>query len=462
MKALTIPSLTVVILALALLPLTPTCVHAAKPVVSGETKEHKDAGKPSFAKATAGTSSERDARMTWWREARFGMFIHWGLYAVPAGIYDGKKAGGTGEWIMYRVKIPVALYAEYAKEFNPVKFNADEWVKIAKDAGMKYIVITAKHHDGFAMYPSKVSPFNIVDATPFKRDPLAELAAACRKEGIKLGFYYSQAQDWHHSGGAKWRTGAWDPAQNGSMDEYIDKIAVPQVREILSNYGEFPVVLWWDTPKEMTKERAEKLFQAVQELKPDIIMNNRLGGGYHKGDTETPEQKIPAEGFKDRDWETCMTLNSTWGYKSSDNDWKSTEKLLRNLIDIASKGGNYLLNVGPDAEGVIPQPSVQRLAEVGAWMKVNGESVYGTTASPSGAPAWGRYTKKGNKLYAHVFDWPKDGNLTVDIKDLKSPSVTLLATKANLEVKETAEGLSIKVPDVAPDKIASVIVIENQ
>jgi len=443
MKASTITSLTAVILAMALLPLTHTCVQAAQPVVPGETKEHKD------------------ARMAWWREARFGMFIHWGLYAVPAGTYDGKKAGGTGEWIMHRGKIPVARYAEYAKEFNPVKFNAGEWVKIAKNAGMKYIVITAKHHDGFAIYPSKVTPFNLVDATPFKRDPLAELAVACRKEGIKLGFYYSQAQDWHHPGGAKWRDGAWDPAQEGSMDEYIDKIAVPQVREILSNYGEFPAVLWWDTPKQMTRERAEKLFQAVHELKPDIIMNNRLGSGYHKGDTETPEQKIPAEGFRDRDWETCMTLNGTWGYKSHDNDWKSTETLLRNLIDIASKGGNYLLNVGPDSEGVIPQPSVERLAEIGAWMKVNGEAVYGTTASPWGAPTWGRYTKKSDKLYAHVFDWPKDGNLTVAIKGLKLPSAYLLATRTKLEVKATDEGLSIKVPAEAPDKIASVIVIEQ-
>src|SRR5882724_6945295 len=173
------------------------------------------------------TKAQRDARMAWWREAKFGMFIHWGVYSVPAGIYHDKAVPGIGEWIMNKGKIPMAEYQQFAKQFNPVKFNADEWVAIAKNAGMKYIVITSKHHDGFAMFGSKVSPYNIVDATPFKRDPLKELAAACEKNGIKLGFYYSQAQDWHHPGGAAWN-GHWDKAQDGSMDDYIANIAVPQ------------------------------------------------------------------------------------------------------------------------------------------------------------------------------------------------------------------------------------------
>ena len=184
------------------------------------------------------TKSQHDARMAWWREAKFGMFIHWGVYSVPAGFYNGKPVPGIGEWIMNRGKIPMAEYQGYAKEFDPTNFNAEEWVKIAKDAGQKYIVITSKHHDGFAMFDSKASDWNIVKATPFGRDPLKELAAACKKEGIKLGFYYSQAQDWNNGGSAS--GGKWDTAQQHDMDDYIDKIAVPQVKEILSNYGRFP------------------------------------------------------------------------------------------------------------------------------------------------------------------------------------------------------------------------------
>jgi len=434
--------LPVLLLAAGLLP---GGLHAAAPKVLAERNE---------------TQEQRDARMKWWREARFGMFIHWGIYSVPAGTYNGKKIGGIGEWIMNRGKIPVARYAEYAKEFNPVKFNADEWVKIAKDAGMKYIVITSKHHDGFAMFPSKASPFNIDDATPFKRDPLKELADACRKEGIQLGFYYSQAQDWHQPGGAA-SGGHWDKAaQDGSMDQYIDKIAVPQVREILSHYGEFPAVLWWDTAIDMNKERAAKLYKVVQELKPNIIMNNRLGGGY-KGDTETPEQHIPLGGFKDgRDWETCMTMNDTWGYKSYDNKWKSTKSLLCNLIDIASKGGNYLLNVGPTAEGLIPQPSIDRLREIGAWMKTNGEAIYGTTTSPLKKPTWGRYTQKPGKLYLHVFDWPEDGKLVVTGLANKPRKAVLLDGGNPLEFVAGKNSVTLTLPEKALNKIATVIVLD--
>ena len=256
--------------------------------------------------------------MKWWREARFGMFIHWGVYSVPAGTYKDKKISGIGEWIMNNGKIPVAEYKAYAKEFNPVNYNPDEWVRLAKEAGMKYIVITSKHHDGFALFDSKVTDWDIVDATPYGKDLLKPLAQACKKHGIKLGFYYSQAQDWNHAGGAA-NGGHWDPAQDGDMNEYIQKIAAPQVREILTNYGDI-AVLWWDTPTDMTRQRADML-QPLIELQPGIITNNRLGGGY-PGDTETPEQFIPATGFKDRDWETCMTMNNTWGYKSYDNSWK--------------------------------------------------------------------------------------------------------------------------------------------
>ncbi len=405
------------------------------------------------------TQEQRDARMKWWREAKFGLFIHWGVYSVPAGTYKGKRIGGAGEWIMNSAKIPVAEYRQFSKEFNPVKYNPDEWVKLAKEAGMKYIVITSKHHDGFALFDSKVTEWDVVDATPYKKDLLKPLAEACRKYGIKLGYYYSQAQDWNHPGGAA-AGGHWDPAQEGSMDEYIDKIAVPQVKEILSNYGPLGV-LWWDTPVNMTPERAKKLI-ALLKLQPGIIHNNRLGGGF-RGDTETPEQHIPATGFQGRDLETCMTMNNTWGYRSDDNNWKSTKVLIRNLVDIVSKGGNYLLNVGPTSEGVIPEASVERLEEIGKWMKVNSKAIYATTASPFRKLPWGRCTKKVDGdmtiLYLHVFDWPSDGSLLVPGLKNEVTSASLLASGKKLKSNKTEDGVIISVPQTAPDEISSTIVL---
>ncbi len=408
------------------------------------------------------TTAERNARMAWWRDARFGMFIHWGVYAVPAGTYKGEQVKGIGEWIMNRGKIPMAEYQPFAKEFNPVKFNADEWVRTAKNAGMKYIVITSKHHDGFAMFETKASPWNIVQSSPFGRDPLKELAAACRKYGLKLGFYYSQAQDWNNGGAAS--GGKWDPAQQHDMDDYIDKIAVPQVREILTQYGDAPAVLWWDTPHDMNKERADRLIELLK-LRPGIIHNNRLGGGY-KGDTETPEQFVPATGYPGRDWETCMTMNDTWGFKSYDDHWKSTATLIRNLVDIASKGGNYLLNVGPTSEGVIPAASAQRLEEIGKWMKVNGVSIYGTGASPFNRLPWGRCTQQpdtdGATLYLHVFNWPQDGKLVVPglKNDVANAYVLGDPAKKSLTFERGEKGVTLAVPPAAPDPISSTIALK--
>ncbi len=429
------------------------------------------------------TKEQRDARMAWWREARFGMFINIGLYSVPAGTYQGHQVGSLGEWIMNFGKIPVAEYKQYAKEFNPVKYDPDEWIRLAKEAGMKYIVFDVKHHDGFALFDSKASDWDVVDATPYGKDMLKPMAEACRKYGIKLGLYYSQAQDWCHPGGSAWRRpaksgwdnpdaekidaytaehgGHWDPAQLGDMDEYIKTIAAPQIREILTNYGSV-AILWWDTPIDMTTERADML-QPLINLQPGIITNNRLGGGY-RGDTETPEQHIPATGYVDRDWETCMTMNGTWGYKSFDHNWKSTEKLLTNLVDIASKGGNYLLNIGPTAEGVIPQPSIDRLREIGQWMAVNSESIYGTSASPFEKLTWGRCTKKayinGANLYLHVFERPDEGKLF--LPGLKNDIIQayLLATGQNLDTISDPQGVTVTLPQELPDPIDSVVVLK--
>ena len=378
------------------------------------------------------TPEQKNARMEWFREARFGMFIHWGLYSILAGRWDGKEIPGIGEWIMNSASIPVAQYQALAARFNPTEFSAAGIVGLAKSAGMKYIVITSKHHDGFAMFDSKANPFNIVQGTPFQRDPLKELAAECRKQGVKLGFYYSQDQDWTAPGGAAYKrddhkppTYHWDPAQDGSFATYLETKAIPQIQELLTNYGEFPAIVWFDTPtKDMTPELAGKIVTVLNQH-PKLIWNNRLGGGY-KGDTETPEQYIPAQGYPGRDWEACMTMNDTWGYKVDDTNFKSTETLLRNLVDIASKGGNYLLNIGPMATGEVPQPEVDRLHEMGKWLAVNGEAIYATSPTlfgdeagsfsttekdkdgkPKFIPTWKwRSTTTANRIYIHFFEWP--------------------------------------------------------
>jgi alpha-L-fucosidase len=397
-------------------------------------------------------------KMQWWKDAKFGMFIHWGISSTWAGRYQGKEVPGNSEWIMHGAKIPMSAYQKLASLFNPAAFDADQWVRIAKQAGMKYIVFTSKHHDGFAMFKSEASALNVVDATPFGRDVVKELAEACRKYDMKFGIYYSQAQDWNHPGGAV-SGGSWDPAQKGSMDDYLDKVAVPQVKELLTNYGAISV-LWWDTPNDMTKERAEKFFPLLA-LQPAMITNNRLGGGV-RGDMQTPEQTIPATGIPGKNWESCITMNDSWGYKRRDSNWKSSATLIRDLIDICSKGGNLLLNVGPTSEGVIPAPSVDRLKDLGDWLIRNGEAIYGTEASPFSYLSWGRATRKGNKIFLHVFEWPSNGILKVPLPlPNKIGKAYLLAEPGRkLSYHRDHKDTVLKLPVTAPDSIASVIVLE--
>ena len=401
------------------------------------------------------TPEQRDQRLAWFNNARFGMFIHWGVYSVPAGKYKGQEIPSDSCFIAERTKMPLTDYHAFAAQFNPTQYDPEAWVRLARDAGMKYIVITTKHHDGFALFDSKASEWDMVDATPYGKDLITPLAEACRKYGIKLGFYYSQCEDWGNPGG-RIRKGKWDPLQEGEFMDYIHQIAVPQVKELLTNYGDVSV-FWWDTPTKMTQEASDALIEQLK-LQPGIIHNNRLG--FYDGDLQTPEQHIPstAEGHS---WEACMTIRDTWGFKLSDRNFKSTQTLLHNLIDIASKGGNYLLNVGPTSEGLIPATSQERLREIGEWMQLYGDSIYGTQASLFARPVWGRTTFKsepeGAILYLHVFDWKQDGTLFIPVGNEVLSCALLNDREQTFEVGRNAEGLTVTMRGATPNPICSVI-----
>ena len=422
------------------------CLTAAVPIpvlrAEGATNAVTTASpSPSPALREPETPEQHDARMAWWRKAKFGMFIHWGLYAIPA----------DGEWHMRQKKVPIAEYRKYAADFNPVKFDADEWASIAHDAGMQYMVLTTKHHDGFAMFHSKASDYNIVDATPFRRDPLKELSLACPKHGIKLGTYYSVIADWGHPGGGA-GCEKWDEAQKGDLDEYINTVSLPQVKELLSNYGPI-AVMWFDSdgaqPK--TPEQAAR-YAPILKHQPDLIVDPRLHG--LPGDFETCEGRIPMQPPVG-DWELCDRANGSWGYTGAPA--RTLESLLHELIEAWGKGGNVLLNVGPNREGIIPADSVAVLKQIGAWLKVNGEAVYGSKRGPFDYLPWGYSTRKGEMLYLFVLQWPKEGMLRV-------PMVTpiektwLLADPNRILKTEIKDGMTeIQVPKQAPDPIATVI-----
>ncbi len=425
----------------------------------------------------AETKAEFDQRMEWFREARFGMFIHWGLYSVPAGEWKGQKFNSNVEWIQSHAQIPVSEYTPLKEGFNPTKYDAEAWVKLAKDAGMKYIVITTKHHDGFCLWDSKQTDWDIA-STPYRKDLLKPLAAACVKHGIKLCFYHS-IMDWHHpqwGNKAAWRGNA--ATEKPDMDQFTAYLKA-QLKEILTDYGQIGII-WFDGEWEdaWTHERGKDLYAWLRDLDPKLIINNRVDkgrdgmAGMNKeekfvGDYGTPEQEIPANGLPGVDWEACMTMNETWGFSAHDTHWKSTETLVRNLIDIASKGGNYLLNVGPTAEGEIPAVSIERLQAIAPWMKANGDAIHGTQASPfPRIPAWGRCTTRplpGGKtrLYLHVFDWPADGRLVLSGLTNRALGASLLTKPGQaLDVKSDARGTVVQLPAKAPDALASVVVLD--
>jgi alpha-L-fucosidase len=448
-----------------------------------------NANGPVRAKPTE-SPEEHAARIAWWREARFGMFIHWGLYSVPAGVWKDKvHATGYSEWIMFGEKIPVKEYELLAKRFNPSKFDAKAWVAIAKQAGMKYMVLTTKHHEGFSMFKSRLTPYNIVDATPFKRDVTKELADACRDSGMRFGCYYSIDRDWYRPQGRNnyRQNNFWDfpDTKREDFDRYFATFAKPQVAELLTNYH--PDVLWFDGIEMKTDAQVEDLYQMIRKLGPGCLLNSRIRDCrfparipppycdyISTGDNEIADKPL---GFE---WENPGTLNTSYGYNQGDNNWVDAKEVVARLVEIVSKGGNYLLNVGPTAEGVIPQPSVDRLLEVGAWMKVNGDAVYGSTpwkvfheqALPGGKTARSpdptaaakidvRFTAKGNSVYVICMAWPEEDLL---IKALGKPGVSgktvvavrMLGGSEAVKWRQSDNGLALSVPHEKPCRHAFV------
>lgn len=457
-------------------PWCATAVQAATPA----------AAMPKPAATASGESQAAfDARMRWWREARFGMFVHWGLYSAAAGRWNGEPVKGSAEWIQRNAHVPADEYArQMLPQFKPKPGFAREWARLAKEAGAKYLVFTSKHHEGFALHDSAATTFDAQDAVD--RDLVREIVDAARAEGLKVGLYHSVI-DWHHPA-YPYRDfarlehplphplenagDAGDPgyAQRADLKAY-QAFLHAQVRELVERYGPIDI-LWWDYSNpgaEGETWRATDLMAMVRKAQPGIVMNNRLyrSLGYDDpqgslkwfdrahGDFTTPEQAIPAQGVPGVDWETCMTMNGTWGYSALDTNWKSTRELVRDLVDTASKGGNFLLNIGPKADGSVPQASVTRMKAIGAWLRRNGDSIYATQANPGDPVPWGRITAKGDRLYLHVFERPADGVVRARVQGARN--ARLLDGGRALQVRRENGGLAIELPKRLPDPIDTVI-----
>jgi alpha-L-fucosidase len=377
-------------------------------------------------------------RMQWWHDAKFGMFIHFGLYA----------AHGRHEWAMEMEAIPVADYQKFTDRFNPAPGTPRKWAQLAKAAGMKYMVLTSKHHEGFCNWDTKLTNYNAVNYGP-KRDIIKEYVEAARAEGLRVGFYYS-LMDWHHPDGARCQD---DPAARRRFVDYTHGL----IRELLTNYGKIDV-LWYDVSWPLDAEgwESEKMNQMVFGLQPDIIVNNR---NRLEGDFSTPEQTIRAESGG-RAWESCMTLNDSWGYQKADDNWKTPRTVIRNLITCARDGGNYLLNIGPEPDGSIPPESVRILTEVGQWMKTGGQTIYGADPCKVSRNAYANFTRAGNRLYMHVHFWPGSDVSIAGLRQ-KVTSATILKTGQRVTVSQDGfRTLLTGLPARAPDAPVTTLVLE--
>lgn len=420
---------------------------------------------------------DREKRIAWWREARVGLFIHWGLYSLPGGVWKGETVNASyAEHLQLRAQIPIKEYEQIADEFNPVHFDAVKWVQAVKDAGLKYMIFTAKHHDGFAMYDSKVSVYNIVKGSPFGRDPIAELAAACQKEDIVLCLYYSHAMDWHHPDSQgntldfPGNIGAYDPLESWVNDadkssryeRYLQDKAYPQIDELLTQYG--PVgILWFDCGHKVTDEQGKTFVDLVHGIQPGCLVNRRVRReGF--GDYENTGDNQLHVRTQRRDWESIATLNHSWGYNQTDHQWRSPQDILHDMINVVSMGGNYVINVGPTGEGEFDPKSLELLQVIGNWLKQNGESIYGTHGSPIGKMPWGRCTIKGHTLYLHVWDWPVGGELMVPGFHNSIQKAYLLADTEKPHLNQqriNASGdIILQLPEQALDPICTVVAVE--
>jgi alpha-L-fucosidase len=399
-------------------------------------------------------------RGQWFSQDKYSLFIHWGLFSIPAGEWEGNTYYGISEWLMTKhlAEIPVDEYKKLAKEFNPKAFDAKAWVKLAVDAGMKNIVITAKHHEGFAMFDSPSHAFDITDASPYNRDPLKELADEAEKAGIGLGFYYSQNQDWYEQGSADipWNSNK----QKGDFTTYYNEKVVPQVTELLTNYGPIRTV-WFDTPGNMTKQQSLALVELVRELQPQALINSRIGNGV--GDFSTLGDHSLSLVNHPGLWETIDTTNDSWGFAWHDKNWKSPTEIAHRLISTVARGGNYMLNIGPDKNGKIPEIPAENLKETGEWLAQHGQTIYGAKASPWGrAQAWGDITVKENRLFLHIFKWPENHKIHLSSLSNQVVAATMLnAENQSVKFKKDSNGwLTVILPDNKPNTLVPVVALD--